>query len=348
MRMVEEVFTGNPAAGSLAEEWIGRLSGDAPRVLLADGDDERALVAATWLARNTPLRPILVSAEGRCRSLAADLGLDLSDVEVQTSSSLASDEEVMAVLGVRPDGAPRPEDEVCEMAQDSLYLAAAHVRAGKSDACVAGASRATSEVIRAGLKVIGLDRGVGTVSSCFLMVLPDGRRLAYGDCAVLPTPEERQLAEIAVATARTYQELTGSAPVVAMLSFSTMGSAKHPEVDRVVAATRVAQELRPDLCIDGELQFDAAMVESVGRSKASRSPVAGRANVLIFPNLAAGNIGYKMTERLGGAVAIGPVLQGLAAPLNDLSRGCSSDDIVSVALLSGVQAVERSARLDSE
>jgi phosphotransacetylase len=319
-------------------DFLSRLDGRSPRVVLADGADERAVAAADWLAAHTSVRPVLIRAAGGGADASSSM-TDSPGVETWDIDVLAADPVVLAALRSRPDGATRAEHEVATMAADAVYLAAAQVSAGRAAACVAGATRATSDVLRAALKVIGLAPGASTVSSSFLMVFPDGRRMAYGDCAVLPTPDERQLAQIALDTARTFQELAGEKPVVAMLSFSTMGSAQHQEVDLVRAATAIARELDPALCIDGELQFDAATVEAVGRSKAPGSEVAGRANVLIFPTLSAGNIGYKMAERLGGAAAFGPILQGLAAPMNDLSRGCSTSDIVSVALLSAVQSL---------
>lgn len=320
-------------ASGLYQEWVASLEGQYPRVLLADGDDSRAAEAAGWLTDHTSVRPVLVTA-GNGRAAAFR-----SDVEVVTTADLAADENLLLTLRTKANGELRPDEEVDSLIHDPLFLASAYVSTGGADACVAGAARPTADVIRAGLKVIGLSDGVSTVSSCFLMVLPDGRRLAYGDCAVLPAPDDHQLAEIAIATARTFEDLTGEDPYVAMLSFSTLGSAEHPEVDRVRAATEIVRTRQPGLCIDGELQFDAAMLESVARSKAGGSPVAGRANVLIFPNLAAGNIGYKITERLAGATAVGPVLQGFRVPLNDLSRGCSSMDIAGVSLVSALQAV---------
>lgn len=323
-------------------QWVATLGGRSPRVVLADGDDDRTVAAARWLAAQTPVRPVLIrTAEGRLPARSS--GSAASSIETWHVDALSADPGVLTSLRLRPDGTKRPEAEAATMAADPVYLAAAQVAAGRAAACVAGATRPSADVLRAALKVIGLAPGASTVSSCFLMVLPDGKRLAYGDCAVLPAPDERQLAQVAVDTARTYQQLFGEKPLVAMLSFSTMGSAEHPEVDLVRAATAIARDLWPDLCIDGELQFDAATVEAVGRSKAPGSAVAGRANVLIFPTLSAGNIGYKITERLGGAAAYGPILQGLAAPMNDLSRGCSAGDIVSVALLSAVQSLYASA-----
>ena len=319
-------------------EWVARLGAQNPRVVLADGDDQRATAAAAWLVENTTVRPVLIRTSGEVQP-AIPGGLDVSMLETRDTATLCADPQILASLRSRPDGTVRPEQEVATMAADPVYLGAAMVSAGCASACVAGATRPTADVLRAALKVIGLSPGANTVSSSFLMVFPDGRRMGYGDCAVLPTPDERQLAQIAVDTAHTYQQLSGISPVVAMLSFSTMGSAAHPEVDLVRAATAIARDLQPDLCVDGELQFDAAIVEAIGRVKAAGSPVAGRANVLVFPTLSAGNIGYKMSERLAGAAAFGPILQGLAAPMNDLSRGCSASDIVSVALLSAVQSL---------
>lgn len=318
-------------------EFVARLDGRSPRVALADGSDVRAVAAAGWLAQHSSIRPVLIRPAPR-RDDAASTH-DIAGVETWFTDDLAKDPVVLAALRNRSDGATRDEHEVAALADDPVYLAAASVAAGRAAACVAGASRPTADVLRAALKVIGLAHGASTVSSSFLMVFPDGRRMAYGDCAVLPTPDQGQLAQIAVDTARTFRELSGEDPVVAMLSFSTKGSAQHHEVDLVRGATAMAQKLAPDLLVDGELQFDAATVEAVGRSKAPGSAVAGRANVLIFPTLSAGNIGYKMTERLGGAAAFGPILQGLAAPMNDLSRGCSASDIVSVALLSAIQSL---------
>lgn len=336
---------GSPDASSAGHRqqqvlsWVDRLADRTPRVALADGDDPRVLQAAAWLADHTSVRPLLVCEDGSARGAAAGLETDLSAVDACTVRSLSDDPAVMDRLRTRPDGTARPDAEVHRAAQDPVHLVAALVASGHADAGVAGAMRPTGDVIRAGLRVIGLAPGVSTVSSCFVMVLPDGRTLAYGDCAVLPTPDQQQLAQVAVATAHTYRDLTGEEPLVAMLSFSTRGSAEHPDVELVRGATALARELQPRLCIDGELQLDAALTEAVARTKAAGSAVAGRANVLVFPNLAAGNIGYKITERLAGAAAIGPILQGLAAPLNDLSRGCSSHDVSAVALLSAVQSL---------
>jgi phosphotransacetylase len=317
----------------LAQGWRARLAGRSPRVILTDGDDPRTAEAARRLAATTPVRPVVLSG----------LHPGAAGVEVLAPDAARSDPRVAGPIDQALADRGIPARERAAFAHDPLYIGAAAVRAGLADACVGGSARPTADVIRAGIRIIGPSPGVSTVTSCFLLVLPDARVFAYADCAVVPQPDATQLSDIALSTNRTFAELTGQDPVVAMLSFSTKGSAEHPAVQQVRAATDLVRTRSPGLAVDGELQFDAALAETVATRKAPDSPAAGRANVFVFPNLDAANIAYKITERLAHAAAIGPILQGLAAPMNDLSRGCSVDDIVGVALASAVQASARRA-----
>jgi phosphate acetyltransferase len=293
------------AQPALVDRWFQQARHAPARIVLADGGDERAAEAAERLNRDGLARATVVDDPARLVSEAVKARATSLDHEVDLD--------------------------------DPLQVAVLAVACGEMDGCVAGATRPTGEVIRAGLRLLGTTEA-GLVSSSFVLVLGDGRPVTYGDCGVLPDPDPAQLAAIAVASAATHEQLVGEQARVAMLSFSTKGSAKHPNVDKVREATELARAAAPDLVIDGELQFDAAFVPAVGESKAPGSPVAGRANVFIFPDLASGNIAYKITERVAGANAFGPLLQGMGGVLHDLSRGCSADDIVTVAVIAGLQA----------
>lgn len=304
---------------ALLDDWYARAASDRRRVLLADAGDDRAAEAADRLNADGLVDAVVI---GR------DLG-SLAEAGHEPAEALVA--ELAAVTEGPWAGRPLDVD-------DPLIIATALVKTGWAAGCVAGASRPTGDVIRAGLRVLGVAPDVDAVSSCFFFVLPDGRPLVYGDCGVLPDPDAAQLASVAISSAATFAQLSGIDPAVAMLSFSTKGSAEHPRVDKVREALALARAKAPDLAIDGELQFDAAWVPEVAERKAPDSNVAGHANVFVFPDLDSGNIAYKITERLGGAQAFGPLLQGLDGVLHDLSRGCSVDDIVNVAVIASLQA----------
>jgi phosphate acetyltransferase len=234
-------------------------------------------------------------------------------------------------------------DEASRLVENPLYLGTIMIKNGDADGEIAGAMNATGDVLRPAFQFVKTMPGISVVSGAFIMILPDTKFgdegiLVFADCAVHPDPDEKQLAEIAIATAHTARNIAGIEPRIAMLCFSTKGSASHAMVDKVVNATRIVKDLHPELKIDGELQADAAIIESIGQKKAPGSPIAGKANVLVFPDLNSGNIAYKLVQRLARAEAIGPILQGLAAPINDLSRGCSVSDIVNMIAIASNQA----------
>ncbi|MGJ9413644.1 phosphate acyltransferase [Aeromicrobium sp. CF4.19] len=317
--------------------WAERRDEARPvRVALADGDDPRVWEAAPRLLE-LGIEPVVLVRE---RTGSPGRGVEVAELGA-VAAGPAGD-----LLTDLADARDLSADARTTMLESPAHVGAAMLRTGSVQACVAGNVTASAEVIRAGVRVLGLAAEPGLVSSSFLLVTEGGALLAFGDCAVVPEPDPAQLAMIAVATAETFARLSGDVPRVAMLSFSTMGSADHTSVSAVREATALARELRPGLAIDGELQFDAASVPAVAAAKAPHSEVAGTANVFIFPSLVAGNIGYKIAERLGGARAFGPILQGLARPLNDLSRGCSPDDIVNVGVISAIQTLDTTVTVD--
>jgi len=301
-------------------------------IVLPESHDERVLKAAEILTKEKIVSVITIGNEEVIRSDAKRLDVDLTGVRIiDPSKSDKLSDFTNIFFNLRKHKGIKIEEARKTVVKD-LFFGAMMVREGMADGSVAGSTASTADVIRAGIQCVGMPEGISIVSSFFLMVFPD-KVYSYADGAVVPNPDAVQLADIAITTADNYRKLTDHEPYVAMLSFSTKGSAGHELIDKVIEATKRAKEKRPDIKIDGELQFDAAIIESIGMKKAPGSPVAGKANVMIFPDLNAGNLAYKITQRLGGAKAIGPLVQGLNKPCFDLSRGCSVDDIVNTAAI---------------
>ncbi|MFZ5979490.1 MAG: phosphate acetyltransferase [Candidatus Zixiibacteriota bacterium] len=308
------------------------------RVVLPEGTEPRMIIASKTIVADDMAKVTLLGDIDHINKLAKEHGLNLEKVEViDPAKALDFDAYVANYMELRKNKGIT-EDKARKTIVQPLYFGAMMVRYDKADASVAGAVNTTGDVLRAAIQVLGLKPGINSVSSCFMMTMPkfrdvENKIFMYGDCAVVPNPTPDQLASIAVSTAQTMKSLTGEEPRVALLSFSTKGSAKHEDVTKVLKALEILKRDFPDLKVDGELQVDAAIIPEIGAKKAPGSEIAGNANVLIFPDLDAGNIGYKLTQRLGNATATGPIIQGLAKPANDLSRGCSAQDIVDVSAI---------------
>jgi len=315
------------------------------KIVLPESFEERTLIAANTLLEEGIAQIVLIGSKDKLLKEAEKNNLKSINkaefIDPETDARIERYKELMVELrghkGMTLDAAEKL------LKTNPLYLATLMIKNGDVDGEVAGADNATGDVLRPAFQYVKTLPGISVVSGAFIMILKDNTygengMLVFADCAVHPDPNASELAEIAVATAQTTKSITGMDPKVAMLSFSTKGSAKHPMVDKVVEATKLAQEMAPEFEFEGELQADAAIVEAIGKKKAPDSKIAGKANVLVFPTLETGNIAYKLVQRLAGAEAIGPVLQGMAAPINDLSRGCSVDDIVNLVAITANQA----------
>lgn len=318
----------------LIQEIRNKASKKDKHIVLPEGDDIRTLAAAKELSKEKICRTTLLGNQEKIKDLADQQDIDLKEINI-IDSGKSEHVETFAdrYFELRKHKGISRDDAIAKT-KEPLVFAAMMVESGVADGSVAGANHSTGDVLRAGIQCLGMKPGISVVSSTFLMLVPNwGTPLTFADGGVVPDPTDEQLASIAIASAHTHQQLTGEEAVVAMLSFSTKGSADHPLVDRVKSATSIVKKMAPDLKVDGELQLDAAIMPEIGKKKAPGSSVAGHANVLIFPNLDAGNIGYKLTQRLAGATALGPLIQGLNKPVMDLSRGCSASDIVDVSAI---------------
>lgn len=329
----------------ILKRFIETAKSNPQRIVLPEGDEPRTLKAADRIIGDGIAKIILLGQSDKILALAKENGLkNIERATIIDPQKSADAERYTDLLFELRKNKGLTREQAVELVKDPLYFGCLMIKSGDADGELAGARNTTGNVLRPALQIVKTQPGISVISGAMLMFC---KEKAYGedgfllvaDVAVMPNPTAQELAQIAVCTGRTMKNMIGIEPKVAMLSFSTKGSAQHEFVDRVVEATGMAKQMAPELKIDGELQADAALVPSVGKFKAPGSPVAGEANVLVFPALEIGNIAYKMVERLGGAVSVGPVLQGMAAPINDLSRGCSVDDIYYMTAITANQAI---------
>ncbi|MFT5873062.1 MAG: phosphate acetyltransferase [Clostridium sp.] len=325
------------------EEICKKAKADKKRIVLAEGEEERTIKASEIIKNKSLADLILIGDVSVIKTKAAKFGVNLCGIEIVDPKTSEKTENYAKEFYELRKKKGMTLEKAADMMRDCLYFATMMVKMNDADGLVSGAIHNTGDLLRPGMQIIKTAPGIKVVSSFFIMELPDNEYgedglLLFADSAVNPNPNAEELATIAISTADNAKLLCGFEPKVAMLSFSTMGSAKHELVDKVINATKIAKDARPDLQIDGELQLDAAIVGSVAKLKAPNSTVAGNANVLVFPDLQSGNIGYKLVQRFAKAKAIGPVCQGFARPINDLSRGCNVEDIVNVVAVTAVQA----------
>jgi len=327
----------------LLEEIRERAKKSPKSIVLPEGEEERTIRATAQILKEEIAEIILLGKESEIKDKAQSLKVDMGKVRIiEPKKSERLEDYADTYFELRKEK-EISKDEALSVMKEPLFYGAMMVKKGEADGSISGTVHTTAETMRPALQIIKTAVGVKKVSSSFLMILKDekfgeNRTLIFADCAILPNPNEEELADIAIASAKTAKDLMGGEPRVAMLSFSTKGSAKHKLVDKVVKATEIVKEKAPDLLIDGELQVDTALIPEVAFQKAPKSSLAGKANVLIFPDLNSANIGYKLVQRLAGAQAIGPIIQGLAKPVNDLSRGCSVEDIINLVAITSLQA----------
>ncbi|PHK50495.1 phosphate acetyltransferase [Staphylococcus edaphicus] len=319
-----------------------KLTGKNVKIVLPEGEDERVLEAATQLQGTDYVSPVLLGNETTIKALASDKGLDVSSLEIIDPETSELKQELVTAFVERRKG-KATEAQAQEMLKDVNYFGTMLVYTGKAEGLVSGAAHSTGDTVRPALQIIKTKPGVSKTSGIFFMI-KDDKQYIFGDCAINPTLEAQDLAEIAVESAKSAKSF-GMSPRVAMLSFSTKGSAKSDDVEKVATAVNLAQEKIEadhieDVIVDGEFQFDAAIVPEVAKKKAPDAKIQGDANVFVFPSLEAGNIGYKIAQRLGGFDAVGPVLQGLNSPVNDLSRGCSTEDVYNLSIITAAQSLQ--------